>query len=140
MQSVELSAARLAAFAALPEPDGPVTMLNLLRFREQADYSGYPDVEPCRGVEAFRRYGEIAFPCVAAAGGKIVYVGTILAGVICRRDEHWLDIWLVEYQSRQALVDMFSSPAYRAGSFHRTAALADSRLIATLAGIASFEV
>ena len=38
---------------------GPIVMLNLLRFRELADYSGSPEIapdQPISGAEAYRRY------------------------------------------------------------------------------------
>ena len=34
-------------------PDGPVVMLNLLKFREQANYSAGSSHEPCSGAEAY---------------------------------------------------------------------------------------
>jgi len=41
---------------------------------------------------------------------------------------------LMEYPSREAFIEMTSSAEYQAISHHRTAALADSRLIATTPG------
>ena len=38
---------------------------------------------------------------------------------------------LVQYPSRQAFITMVTRPDYLAASVHRTASLADSRLIAT---------
>ncbi|PWG73265.1 DUF1330 domain-containing protein, partial [Enterococcus hirae] len=37
---------------------GPVHMLNMLRFREQADYGDRDDIASCSGREAYQRYGE----------------------------------------------------------------------------------
>src|SRR5512146_3149494 len=37
-------------------PDGPVVMLNLLKFREQANYPAGSPHAPCSGAEAYRRY------------------------------------------------------------------------------------
>lgn len=45
--------------------DGPVTMVNLLRFRDVADYSANPELspdEPISGAEAYRRYAEHTMP------------------------------------------------------------------------------
>ena len=42
---------------------GPIRMVNLLRFREIADYGGLPDPGsegPSTGAEAYGRYGEIS--------------------------------------------------------------------------------
>ena len=38
---------------------GPVTMLNLLRFRDMVDYSANPELdpnEPISGIEAYQKY------------------------------------------------------------------------------------
>ncbi|WNO03453.1 hypothetical protein [Rhodoferax mekongensis] len=37
-------------------PDKPVTMLNLLRFKEQAEYTPECKETPCTGREAYARY------------------------------------------------------------------------------------
>ena len=46
--------------------EGPLLMLNLLRFREIADYSGFPDLaplEPISGSAAYDRYVRHTLPC-----------------------------------------------------------------------------
>jgi hypothetical protein len=45
-------------------------------------------------------------------------------------EESWDDVLLVEYPSRKAFIAMTSNPEYLACTVHRTAALADSRLVA----------
>ena len=50
---------------------GPIVMLNLLRFRDVADYSASPELappEPISGAEAYRRYLAAATPFVEASG------------------------------------------------------------------------
>ena len=47
--------------------------------------------------------------------------------------ERWDEILLVEYPSAAAFAAMVTSPEYKAIVFHRTAALEDSRLVATTA-------
>jgi hypothetical protein len=52
------------AFAAR-QLQGSVVMLNLLRFRDVADYSATPELappRPIRGAEAFQRYIEHTLP------------------------------------------------------------------------------
>ena len=64
-----MSTPRLAASS----DDGPVVMLNLLRFREVA---GYPDGEPqVSGLEAYQRYGELVQPFLAGVGGRLEWQG-----------------------------------------------------------------
>ncbi len=45
--------------------------------------------------------------------------------------ERWDDALLVQYPSKQAFLRMIGDPDYQAITVHRTAALEDSRLIAT---------
>jgi uncharacterized protein (DUF1330 family) len=143
MRTVEIdSEAVLAAARAIPK-DQPVIMINLLRFREKADYSQRPDVTPCTGREAYyERYAPVASPLVEAGGAKIFWLGRVLAGVIGPPDERWDDVLLVQYPSFAVLQKLFANPAYQAVVFHRTAALEDSRLIAsaTNAVLAGFDV
>ena len=53
--------------------EGPLLMLNLLRFREIADYSDFPDLappEPISGSAASDRYVRHTLPFLAASGGR----------------------------------------------------------------------
>src|SRR4051794_1261153 len=58
---------------------GPVTMLNLLRFRDWADYSRFPEAapaEPVTGAQAFDRYLDQTMPFLTASGGSIAFLGS----------------------------------------------------------------
>ncbi len=110
---------------------GPVTMLNLLRLRDVADYSRSPQLapeSPISGADAYRRYAEHTAPFIEAAGGTVVYAGEGASPVIGPMDERWDLVLLVRYPSTQAFLSFASDPAYLAGAGHRTAALEDSRL------------
>ena len=111
--------------------DTPVTMLNLLRFREQAaspEDSGQP---ACSGRAAYARYSEIAIRHVKAVGGEPVVMADVLGRFIGPEDEDWDEMLLVRYPSLSAFLDMVGNADYQAGAVHRTAALADARLIVT---------
>ena len=106
--------------------DGPVIMLNLLRYRDlAADDTGRT------GREAYAEYGAAVAPMVLALGGGFEYVGATSPTVIGPADEQWDDIVLVKYPNRAVFVTMITSPEYLAVTGHRTAALADSRLVPT---------
>ena len=121
-----------AALEALMQlaDDEPVVMLNLLRFREQASYAEGSPHAPCNGREAYARYGAVAVRHVQAVGGKSIWMGGAELTLIGPSDEPWDDVLLVEYPSPEAFLTMASNPEYLACAVHRTAALADSRLIA----------
>ncbi|MBN1656272.1 MAG: DUF1330 domain-containing protein [Deltaproteobacteria bacterium] len=120
------------ALKALDEitDDGPVIMLNMLRFRDHARYPKGSDYPPCSGREAYRRYGVEAIRHVHAVGGKNLWWGAVQLALVGPEDEEWDEVLLVQYPSRAAFLRMASDPDYLACSVHRTAALSDSRLIA----------
>ncbi|MEL6343425.1 MAG: DUF1330 domain-containing protein, partial [Myxococcota bacterium] len=112
--------------------DGPVVMLNLLRFRAQADYQATPNLapeEPITGRVAYKLYMVHTAPFLAEAGGRVLWAGDGGAPIIGPMDERWDRVLLVEHQSVQAFLSFAQNDAYLAGVGHRTAALADSRLL-----------
>jgi uncharacterized protein (DUF1330 family) len=114
-------------------PQGtPVVMLNLLRFREQAEYPEGSAHAPCSGREAYARYGRHAFGAVARAGGEVVFRGDAVSHPIALAGERWDEILVVRYPSIDAFFGMVMAPEYQAESAHRTAALEDARLICTV--------
>lgn len=131
MPSINPSAAQFEAFLARVPADVLVVMLNLLRFRELAKYPAGFDATPCSGQEAYSRYGAVAAQRIASVGGRLLWARSALTTVIGPEDEEWDSVVLVEYPSKQAFVEMLGQPEYQAVSPHRTAALADSRLVAT---------
>lgn len=131
MGSIAPTPDRMQRFLAATPDDAPVVMINLLRYRDEAAYAEGADAAPCTGREAYERYGIAVAPLLAAVGGRPIWRGEAHAAVIAPEGEHWDEAILVEYPSRKAFLEMASSPAYQAIAHHRTAALEDSRLIAT---------
>jgi len=123
----------LAAGDSIPE-DTPVFMLNLLRYRENADYGERADVAPCSGREAYHeRYAPVTSRIIAADGAKVFWHGSVVANLIALVDERWDEVLLVEYPNFAAFRRLLENPKYQTEAiFHRMAALADSRLIATV--------
>lgn len=136
--TIDPSRAQLEAVASAFADRGAVTMLNLLRYRDDADYNAHPDETPCSGREAYARYAARALDCVREAGGRVVFQGAAAACVIGPDDEAWDDVLLVEYPSVEAFLAMIRAPRYQAFVHHRTAALADSRLVPISAGHPQF--
>ena len=111
---------------------GPVTMLNLLRFRDWADYSGFPDAappEPVTGSEAYDRYIGHTMPFLTASGGSITFLATGGHSLVGPPGERWDLVMAVTQASVQDFLAFASDAAYLTGVCHRTAALEDSRLL-----------
>jgi uncharacterized protein (DUF1330 family) len=133
MGSVEPRADRITEFLANAPQDAPIVMINLLRYREQAEYAPDAGAEPCTGREAYARYGQGVFPLIGKVGARPIWSGSVSSTVIAPEGEQWDDAILVEYPNPAAFTLMTTSDDYQAIAFHRTAALEDSRLIATTA-------
>lgn len=111
---------------------GPVSMLNLLRFREIADYTHSPHLapdHPISGREAYDRYAAHTMPHLTAVGGAVEFLGEGGHWLIGPPEERWDTVMMVRYPTVEAFLGMASNEAYLAGLGHRTAALEDSRLL-----------
>jgi uncharacterized protein (DUF1330 family) len=119
------------AFKALPR-DRPIHMLNLIRLRETAAYpQGHPNHgKGLTGREAYREYGRAIAPHLARLGSRQVWAGDPQVMVTGPESEAWDLAFIVEYPGSQAFIDMVRDPDYRQAVVpHRTAAVADSRLL-----------
>lgn len=111
----------------------PVVMLNLLRFRDSASYAADASEPQRSGRQAYAIYAQHALEQVRAHGGRVVMECTVKHAVIAPADEVWDEMLLVEYPSAEVFMNMVRSPVYQTFTHHRSAALADSRLIAMCA-------
>lgn len=105
--------------------EGPVVMLNLLRFKEHADGVD----EGLSGAEAYARYSAATEPFLRAVGGRLRVALQAQQAVIGPEDREWDLVLLVEYPSRAKFMEMAANPEYLKVHAHREAAIADSRLI-----------
>lgn len=111
---------------------GPVTMLNLLRFRDVADYSATPALAPpaaISGAEAFQRYIDHTLPHLAASGGELKFLGAGGPWFIGPDTERWDMAMLVRQHSLDAFMAFAANESYLEGIGHRTAAIEDARLL-----------
>jgi uncharacterized protein (DUF1330 family) len=114
--------ARLAASG----DEGPVVMLNLLKFAKSAH-----DASGKTGAESYQTYGERMRAIMAERGIRLLWQGRADSVVIGDDEEDGWDMaLLVQYPSRKVFLEMGASKEYEKVGEHRTAALVDSRLIA----------
>ena len=114
-----------ATLRGLPD-DGPVTMLNLMRFRERSlDGRG-------SGWDAYLRYSALTIKLIKARGGTIIWTGNAEAVALGVPDRHrWDYVALVRYPSRAQFLDMMNSPEYAAANVERENGCADHAIVAT---------
>lgn len=112
--------------------EGPVTMLNLLRLREVADYTDFPALappSPISGRAAYDRYVHHTLPFLRETGGDLVYLGEGGPYLVGPPDEGWDLVMLVRQDSVASFMGFATNEAYLAGIGHRVAAVSDSRIL-----------
>lgn len=120
---------RLAQLAE-PGPEGPIYMVNLLKFKEHAEYEDGRDTD-LTGVEAYSIYGAAVMALLAEHGGGPVFSGAVSWLMLGQADDLWDQVAVVEYPNRAALLKMATSEAYAEIAVHRTAGLAGQLNIET---------
>jgi hypothetical protein len=111
---------------------GSVVMLNLMRFRQVADYSANPELAPASpisGEAAYRLYMEHTLPYLQASGGELLFYGKGGSFLIGPSNEHWDAAMLIRQSSVASFFAFASNQGYLSGIGHRIAALEDSRLL-----------
>ncbi|MFN3584539.1 DUF1330 domain-containing protein [Phenylobacterium sp.] len=117
-------------FKSLPR-DEPIHMLNLIRLKPKADYpAGHPDHgKDLTGLDAYRAYGRTTAHIFRRLGGRQVWAGKPQVMVTGPQDEAWDLAFIAEYPNAEAFIAMVRDPEYRELVQHRTAGVADSRLL-----------
>ncbi len=130
MQHIDPSRENWEAFKALPR-DTPIHMLNLIKFRDRAEYpAGHPNHgKGLTGREAYAIYSEAFQALVADDGAAMVWSGPLECTVTGPAGE-WDEAFVMGDPNSGAFMAMVKNPRYVAEALpHRTAAVADSRLI-----------
>lgn len=108
-------------------PDGPIVMVNLLKFRERAAYPEGSGHEAGSGAEAYAHYQHAFTVTVGATSqAQVLYegpVGQVFIGDPAARDADWDKVLIVRYPSRQHFLAMMANEAYREALVHRYAGL-----------------
>ena len=116
-------ATRLGATA--PDDDGPVWMVNLMRYRDRAVY---PDgrTTDLTGREADDRYAP--FGPFRTVGAELVFLSDVEAQLV-GDDQVWDRVAVVRYPSRRAFLDMQALPEYAELHVHKEAGMASTFVI-----------
>ncbi len=111
---------------------GKVVMLNLLKFKNIADYSDLKAIKPNKeisGEAAYKLYMEHTLPFLEKAESKVLFYGESGSFVIGPANEKWDMVLLVEHASVSKFMEFAQNEAYLKYAGHRTASLDDSRLL-----------
>ena len=102
--------------------DGPIYMLNLMAYRDEADYG--PDGEKgVTGREADDRYAPLAV--LAEIGASVCFLAEVEAG-------EWDRVAVVRYPTRKSFIDMQSRPDFQAKHVHKEAGMERTIILGTL--------
>ena len=114
------------------DTDTPIYMLNLLKFKQRADYEDGRESDSS-GAQAYGIYAGEVGAHVEKVGGKAVFGGQVSRLMLGELEELWDSVALVMYPSRKAMFAMIQDPAYQASAIHRKAGL-DGQLNIELKG------
>ena len=108
-------------------PDGPIVMVNLLKFRIHAQYPEGSGQAQCAGRDAYARYQE-AFTLTVGdvSRAEVLYdgpVNQVFIGLAGTPETDWDKVLIVRYPSRQHFLGMMADTTYRAALVHRYAGL-----------------
>ena len=110
--------------------DGPVVMLNLLKFRDRAIYE---DGEAISGAEAYARYQHAFTVTVGTISqAQVLFDGPVeqvFIGMAGTPETDWDKVLIVRYPTRGHFLAMMADPDYRAALRHRYAGLARTVLL-----------
>jgi uncharacterized protein (DUF1330 family) len=102
--------------------DGPIVMVNLLKFRERAVYEDGRATE-LTGQQAYRLYANAMKKLLEARGGRFVFSGTVRNLLLGEVETLWDVVGLAEYPSPAVMIEIASSPEFHAIEVHRVAGL-----------------
>ncbi|MEQ3746080.1 MAG: DUF1330 domain-containing protein [Henriciella sp.] len=103
-------------------PESPIYMVNLLKFRDKAEYADGRETN-LTGREAYNIYAKEVTKLVEKFGGKAIFWGDTTALLLGQIDELWDEVAIVSYPSRADLWKMSTSPEWQTIGVHRQAGL-----------------
>lgn len=129
INSVYPNEAQLAGFAE-PGPEGPIYMVNLLKFRDRAEY---PDgrATDLSGRDAYQLYADGVSELIQEFGGSVVFAADVVRLMLGEVEELWDEVAIAMYPSRTAMLEMMRSERMQEIGQHRAAGLAGQLNIET---------
>ncbi|MEJ6591637.1 MAG: DUF1330 domain-containing protein [SAR86 cluster bacterium] len=113
-----------------PGADGPIYMLNLLKFKEKAEYEDGRETD-FTGAQAYALYSAAVSKILTNLGGGGMFNAKVERLMLGEVEEMWDSVAIAMYPSRQAMIEMMQSAEYQAIHHHRSAGLAGQLNIET---------
>ena len=115
-----------------PDAKGAIFMVNLLSFREWAEYEDYRDTN-LSGKEAYQIYAAGVARVITRVGGYIGFGADVKRLMLGEVETLWERVAIAMYPSRAAMLRMIQMPEYAEINVHRTAGLSGQLNIETCA-------
>jgi hypothetical protein len=109
-------------FTMAPEDDGPIWMVNLMKYREKADYADGRDSD-ISGKEADDRYAPLG--PLKAIGAQPVFLADVETQFL-NDSPKWDRVGIVKYPSRKAFLEMQQRPDFKELHHHKEAGMAET--------------
>jgi len=103
--------------------EAPIAMLNLLKFKEKAEYEDGRDTD-LTGEQAYAIYSLEVVEHLKKVGGKVSFGGSINRLMLGEMEELWDATFIAKYPSKKAMLKMITDPDYLESNKHRVAGLA----------------
>lgn len=114
--------------------ESPISMVNLLKFKEKAEYEDGRDTN-LSGKEAYMIYGMEVQEHLKKVGGEMVFGGEISRLMLGEVEDLWDNVAVARYPSRTAMLEMMMDPDYQESEKHRSAGLLGQLNIETKEGV-----
>ena len=102
--------------------DKPIYMVNLLKFKEKANYPDKRESD-LTGEEAYAIYAEEVAGHLEKVGGKPLFGGEVERLMLGEVEDLWDKVAIAMYPSRKAMLQMINDPDYIVSAQHRVAGL-----------------
>ncbi|MEE4143449.1 MAG: DUF1330 domain-containing protein [Halieaceae bacterium] len=113
-----------------PGPEGPICMVNLLKFKPRAEYRDGRETG-LTGREAYDLYSAGVTRLLQQAGGYVGFSGDVQRLALGEVEDLWDAVALAVWPSRRVMLEVMQSDGMREISVHRSAGLAGQLNIET---------
>ena len=105
------------------DSETPIAMINLLKFKEKAEYKDGRDTD-LTGEQAYTIYMKEVIEHLKKVGGEVSFGGSINRLMLGEVEELWDKAFIAKYPSRKAMLRMITDRDYLESNKHREAGLA----------------